>query len=677
MMCGICGFVVPSSEPIDIRAGRAMRDVLAHRGPDEGTEAQLWGAEEGRLHGWFGHRRLRIIDLSEAARQPMAAANGSVVLTYNGEVYNFRQLRRELVRRGHRFRSTGDSEVVLRAYEEWGEGFVHRIDGMFAVAVWDGRAEKLVLARDRPGKKPLFYATDGARITFGSEIKSLMMCPWISKSLSPRYIPQFLTFGYVPEPHTLLEGIIEVPPASLVVFDRHGIRDPERYWEPLPSGRPLRLGADTLSTVRGLVRGATERRMISDVPLGASLSGGIDSSIVVGLMSELAVEPVHTFSIGFPEDPSYDETHHAALVARHFNTHHTEFDVRVDAVALLDHLVWHHDGPFGDSSAIPTFVVSQLASQEVTVLLTGDGGDEVFGGYDRFVAAALAGRMPRFAARAVGGASRLLPNSHGYFSLRRRLLRFAELPDHPVKDRYVSWVALVNPQLLAELVAPDLREAARPDVALASINAAYARAAELPELDQILFANFVTYLPDDLAVKADRMSMAHSLEVRSPFLDTAVVEYLARLPARKKVGLRKLKPILREAFGPLLPRSIWERRKHGFGVPVGTWFRGELGEMFEDEVLAENARTAQFLNRDKVHELWGEHREARVEHGFRLWALLTLEHWLRSLDRSGSHPPPASRLGIDVSTFASRSNACPTKWGRSPPATQTGGEGSR
>jgi asparagine synthase (glutamine-hydrolysing) len=659
-MCGICGFVTPSSEPIDVRVGQAMRDVLAHRGPDEGTEVQLGG--EGRLHGWFGHRRLRILDLTEAARQPMTGAGGSVVLTYNGEIYNFRELRRELLGRGHSFASTGDSEVALRAYEEWGEAFVHRIDGMFALAVWDRRKEKLILVRDRTGKKPLFYAADGARIAFGSEIKSLLMCPWVGKSLSPQRVPQFLCFGYVPDPHTMFHGISQVPPASLVVFNRHGAGEPKRYWEPLPSGRPLRLGTETSATVRDLVRAATERRMVSDVPLGASLSGGIDSSIVVGLMSELASEPVRTFSIGFPDAPSYDETSHAALVARHFGTHHTEFNVRTDAIALLDQLLWHHDGPFGDSSAIPTFIVSQLAREQVTVLLSGDGGDEVFGGYDRFVAAAVAGRVPISSARAIRRLSRLLPNSHGYFSLRRRLQRFTELADQSVKDRYLSWVALVNPDLLADLVAPQLREVAEPDAVLASMRGAYDRAATLPELDQILFANFVTYLPDDLAVKVDRMSMAHSLEVRSPFLDTAVVEYLARLPARDKVGVRKLKPVLRGAFGPLLPRSVWERRKHGFGVPVGTWFRGELGTLFEDEVLAEHARTRQFLNHDKVRQLWSAHREGHVEHGFRLWALLTLEHWLRSLDQPVSRTPPARGVGIDASTLPSSAKARPARW---------------
>jgi asparagine synthase (glutamine-hydrolysing) len=322
--------------------------------------------------------------------------------------------------------------------------------------------------------------------------------------------------------------------------------------------------------------------------------------------------------------------------------------VRPDAVALLDRLLWHHDQPFADSSAVPTYLVCELAREHVTVVLNGDGGDEVFGGYDRFVAAALAERLPRVANQAGRRAVGVLPVNDGYYSLRRRLMRFTELADLAPEERYQSWVGVMNRGLVEEMLAP-LGDAARPADAERSTEAVYARVAGAPTLDRILYANFVTYLPDDLAVKMDRMSMAHGLETRSPFLDTALMERLAAVPARQKVGLRRLKPILRNAFWDVLPEPIWNRRKHGFGVPMGTWFRGELGTMFEDEVLAADARTRDLLETDTLQRIYREHRASEVEHGFRLWTVLTLEHWLRSLDRPLDGKPPGAIAGVDPS----------------------------
>jgi asparagine synthase (glutamine-hydrolysing) len=625
-----------------------MRDSMRHRGPDGAGEAPLQPLDGGNdLRGWLGHRRLKIIDLTPAAHQPMANDDGSVVLGYNGEIYNFRELRRELEGRGFRFHSSGDTEVVLRAYEAFGDDFVRRLDGMFAVALWDARRARLVVARDRVGKKPLFYADLGDRLAFASELKALLLCPWIPRRVDVERLPEYLTFGYVPNPHTFYEGIRQVPPAALVTFDRRGLTGPREYWDPLPARADVP-ARDAPARVAELMRSATRRRMVADVPLGALLSGGIDSSIVVGLMTEASAEPVHTFSIGFPDEPSFDERAQARLVADHFGTRHTEFAVQLDAVALMDRLLWHHDQPYADSSAIPTYVVSRLAREHVTVVLNGDGGDEVFGGYDRFVAAALSRRLPPAAARAARRATRALRRDHGYYSLRRRAERFLELADAPVTDRYQSWIAVANRDLLHELLAPGLRELATPRAVEASMQTNYDRASHLPVLDQILFANLKTYLPDDLAVKMDRMSMAHSLEARSPFLDTALVEYAARIPARDKVGIRRLKPVLRRAFRPLLPEAIWDRRKHGFGVPMGTWMRGELGTMFADEVLGFGARAGDLIDMGVAARLWEEHRRGEREHGFRLWTLLTLERWLRSLERPPLAEPPPERSVADV-----------------------------
>ena len=638
-MCGICGWVGPAGLGVDVEAGRTMRDALTHRGPDGAGEADV--AAPG-LEGWLGHRRLRIIDLSDAAEQPIAGRDPTVLLNYNGEVYNFRELRRELEGAGHRFRSTSDSEVVVRAYETWGDDCVHRFEGMFAFAIWDGPRGRLLLARDRTGKKPLYYSTEGGRLTFGSEMKALLCAPWVSADVNESAIAEFLAFGYVPNPETAYRGIGQIPPGSLMTYDRDGVHGPRPYWDALPREQVERVDDDSIATFARLLEEATARRMISDVPLGALLSGGVDSSVVVALMQRTASEPVRTFSIGFSDDASFDETSYARLVAEHLGTRHTEFDVRADSVALLDRLIWHHDHPFGDSSAVPTFTVCQLAREHVTVALNGDGGDEVLGGYDRFRAAAISEHLPGPVVRATRVGTRLLPRSHGYYSLRRRIERLVERAEMPPRARYQSWIAVLNEELLAELVAPRVLAATGGPVTR-SMDRCYDRSRDLPFLDQVLYANFKTYLPDDLAVKMDRMSMASSLETRSPFLDTAVVEHLARIPARHKVGLRSVKPLLRRAFRPLLPDEIWKRRKHGFGAPLNRWFEGELGTMFEDEVLASDARTRAYLRPEGVRRLWDEQR-AGVGHGFRLWTLLTLERWLRAQERPPAAAPPTTEV---------------------------------
>jgi asparagine synthase (glutamine-hydrolysing) len=641
-MCGICGFAGHGIRDEDLIHGAGMTEAIRHRGPDGDGDGTF---EHGPLRAWLGHRRLRIIDVTESAHQPMTSADGHIALTYNGEVYNFRELRRELEGRGHRFRSTGDTEVVLRAYEEWGEGFVERIDGMFALAVWDGRRGRLVLARDRTGKKPLFYSPAGDRLTFGSEIKSLLAAPWVPTDIDEERIAEFFTFGYVPWPNTLYAAVKQVPPASVLVYDGQGAPAVRAYWDALPGETPRHRRPDStqLATIRDVVTRAVGRRLVSDVPLGALLSGGVDSSIVVGLMARATADPVRTFSIGFADDASFDERSYARLVADHFGTEHTEFTVRADAVGLMDRLLWHHDQPFADSSAIPTYIVCQLAREHVTVALNGDGGDEVFGGYDRFVAAAVAERTPRLAEHVAERVAGALPVRHGYYSLRRRLERFTELSGLPVHDRYQSWIAVLDGDLRRQVLAPLLGRGLDDRDAAASMTNCYRQARGLPPVDQIMYANFKTYLPDDLAVKMDRMSMAHSLETRSPFLDTAVVEYLAGIAAARKVGLRRVKPLLRRAFWPLLPAEIWNRSKHGFGVPMGHWFRtGELGTLFADEILAPDARSAAYLSQDVVRTLWDEQRQGAREHGFRLWTILMFERWLRTHSARAAAPPPVA-----------------------------------
>jgi asparagine synthase (glutamine-hydrolysing) len=626
---------------MNVDAVRAMTKTLIHRGPDGEGEHPLRSHDRRRpLEGWFGHRRLRILDLSAAAEQPMVTEDGSIALTFNGEVYNHRELRKALAATGHRFRSSGDTEVVLRAYAEWGENFVHRIDGMFALAIWDSARGRLVLARDRAGKKPLFYSLLGGPLSFASEIKALLVLPWLRAEPDIARLPEYLFHGYVPHPGTFYRGISQVPPASIVCYDAEGVHGPSRYWDARLDGE---LSDDGLERhIERLVSKAVERRMVADVPLGALLSGGVDSSTVVGLMSRASEEPVRTFSVGFPEEPSFDERAYARAVAAHFGTQHREFTVRADAAALMDKLLWHHDQPYADSSAIPTYLISQLAREHVTVVLTGDGGDEVFGGYERFAAAAFAYPLPPALASVARWAVRHLPQSDGYHGLGRALERYFADAELPTLERYSSWVSVFDREVLAELLLGEENHDAGP----ASLRAAYGRAGDADPLDQILYANFCTYLPDDLAVKMDRMSMAHSLEARSPFLDTALVEFMSRVPARQKVGARGVKPLLRRSFAPLLPPEIWRRRKHGFGVPVGRWFRRELKEMFEDEVLAPGARTRPLLDSRALGGLWNEHLQGNRDHGARFWALLTLERWLRSVELDAPADEPFGRAVI-------------------------------
>ena len=397
-MCGICGVLNLYGQPLDMAVGQRMMDLLWHRGPDDsGSLVLQTPASQMSPAIFLGHCRLKIIDLSDAARQPLANEDETIWVVFNGEIYNFLDLRHELEQRGHVFRSRSDTETIVHAYEAFGDDFLTHLDGMFAFALWDGRGQRLILARDRSGKKPLFYTFDGTHLTFASEIKAILACPWVERHMAVEHLPELLTFGYVPTPRTLFHGIFQVPAASYMVVDRNGIKGPIRYWQlpfsPASNGHSPS-APQAAQRVRELLTQAVQRRLISDVPLGALLSGGLDSSIIVGLMSQLVREPVRTFTIGMADDSSFDERPYAEMAARHFKTDHTEFVVKTDAVALMEQLIWHHDQPFGDSSAIPTYLVSKLARQQVTVVLNGDGGDEVFAGYERFLGALVAQRVP-------------------------------------------------------------------------------------------------------------------------------------------------------------------------------------------------------------------------------------------------------------------------------------------
>jgi asparagine synthase (glutamine-hydrolysing) len=653
-MCGICGVLNLQGQAVDTSVGRHMMDLLWHRGPDDSGSIALQAPTSQTSPAIFlGHCRLKIIDLSAAARQPLANEDETIWVIFNGEIYNFPDLRHELEQRGHVFRSRSDTETIVHAYEAFGDDFLTHLDGMFAFALWDGRRGRLILARDRSGKKPLYYTFDGARLAFASEIKALLACPWVEARVAVEHIPEFLTFGYVPTPRTLYHGIFQVPPASYVVVDRDGIKGPFRYWRPSFSPGPNGGGPsapEAAQRVRMLLTAAVKRRLISDVPLGALLSGGLDSSIVVGLMSQLMQEPVRTFTIGMADDRSFDERPYATLAAEHFRTDHTEFVVRPDAISLMETLLWHHDQPYGDSSAIPSYLVSKLARQQVTVALNGDGGDEVFAGYDRFLGALVADRIPRWMAPWGRALVHCIPRQQGYYSVRRRLERFLEDADASPAERFLGWISYFNLSRLKGLLRPELTARVDDDLLHAGFMRWYAEAEDLPLLHRLLQVNFMTYLPDDLHVKMDRVSMANALETRSPMLDTTLMEFVASLPPSLKIHRTQMKYVLKLAFRDLLPPALLNRKKHGFGVPVGDWFRHQLRSYVEDTLLSPHARLRAYFNQAFIRTLFQEHVEGIRQHWDRLWVLLTFELWLRMLEDGILWTPRQAEAddGIDV-----------------------------
>jgi asparagine synthase (glutamine-hydrolysing) len=621
-MCGIAGVVAA-----DAGARRAIwgqLETLRHRGPDsEGV------FEDGPAV--IGQTRLRIIDLV-TGDPPITNEDGAVGVALNGEIYNYRWLREELLAAGHQLKTEGDTEVIAHLAEDLAAAdLARRLEGMFAFACWDRRRQRLVLGRDRVGKKPLYYWAGGGILVFGSEIKAVLAHPAVPRRLAPEALPAYLTFGYVPTPHTFFEGVRSLPPGHVLTFEPGLDPQVEPYWSP-PLGRRRELGSVAVSLqeaagqARALLRAAVERRLVADVPLGAFLSGGIDSSAVVALMAELSPRPVATFCIGFEDDTGFDERPYAELVATRLGTDHTEFVVRPDAAQLVERLVWHHDQPFGDSSALPTYLLCELTRGHVTVALSGDGGDEVFGGYERF-AAALARRWweraPGRLRSGVAGAAARLPAG----ALAGRLGSLKRLVANPhlsLPRSYLAWVSYVPDRWRDRLV----------DGASGWAYEDYQRiwgsgqGASL--LDRLLDLNLRTYLLDDLLPKVDRMSMAHALEVRSPFLDRELIEFAARLPGRLHVRGFSLKRVLRAAVADLLPAAIIGRRKRGFGVPLDRWFRTELASYVEGRLCSSETRLREHVDATALEEIVARHRAGAEDNGHALWTLLTLEVFLRA-----------------------------------------------
>ncbi|HEV3468938.1 MAG TPA: asparagine synthase (glutamine-hydrolyzing) [Pyrinomonadaceae bacterium] len=623
-MCGITGFVNLDGRPADAGLLARMNEAIRHRGPDEdGTY----------LNGHVGMamRRLAIIDLA-GGQQPIANEDRTAWIVFNGEIYNFRELKERLEKLGHRFRTDCDTEAVVHAYEQYGTDCPKHLRGMFAFAIWDERRGELFLARDRVGKKPLLYAKVGQTFVFGSEFSALLLHPSVGREVNREAIHHYLSFICVPAPLTAYRDIRKLEPGHTLRLTRAGEVKTERYWQPDFSKKLKITEEEAGERTLELLRDAVRVRLMSEVPLGAFLSGGIDSSAVVALMSEVSSEPVKTFSIGF-EEQDFSELHHARRVAEHVGAEHREFIVRPDALEVLPTLVEHYGEPYADSSAIPTYYVARETRRHVTVALNGDGGDEAFAGYERHVAMRLAERYRRLPAPLREGVIRQVFNLLPSFELSRgrvrNLKRFLHAASLPPVERYLHWVSALDPAAKREVYTDEFfREMSGSD-GRQWLAPWFARVNGAGVVDASLLADTMTYLPNDLLVKVDIASMAVSLEARSPFLDHHVIEFAAQLPERLKLRGLTTKYILKRTLKKLLPAANLSRGKMGFGVPVGHWFRGEMQPFLREHLLSEKAARRGYLRPEAVARMVEEHIEGRRDHTHRLWMLLMLELWFR------------------------------------------------
>jgi asparagine synthase (glutamine-hydrolysing) len=630
-MCGIAGFIdlqdASNSRTEEARAQiiDRMCRVIRHRGPDDqGVMLQPGVA--------LGMRRLSIIDLA-GGHQPIANEDKTVSIVFNGEIYNYRELQKDLQARGHQFRTNTDTETIVHAYEEFGASCVSQLRGMFAFAIWDDRKQEVFIARDRVGKKPLYYSvTRGGTLVFGSELKSLLEHPEVDRKINPQALDAYFSLGYVPDPISIFENVEKLPPGHHLTFT-NGRLTVERYWDfSYNTNGNGHKASDYLEELRALLSEAVKLRLVSDVPLGAFLSGGIDSSTVVALMAQHMDQPVKTFSIGFNED-SYDELKYARLTAKKFGTDHHEFLVTPDICEVVDQLAWHFDEPFADSSAIPTYVVSKLAREHVKVVLTGDGGDELFAGYSRYVTERNRSKLDLIPGlikdRLMDPLSRALP--HGAWG--RNYLQNVSLD--PI-SRYLDTVSVFTGLNKSSLYSTDFSDQLRDSSHLSSYFHELSRNVKTnAPLDSLLYIDSKTYLPGDILTKVDRMSMAVSLEARVPLLDHKLIEFVTRIPASMKLAGIETKHLFKQAIGELVPAEIVNRPKQGFGVPIQQWINQQLRERIRDTLNDPRTLERGYVTRQYVGLLLDEHERGRRDHAMALWSLLMLELWHRQyVDRS-------------------------------------------
>jgi asparagine synthase (glutamine-hydrolysing) len=635
-VCGIVGQARDDGRRVSRPLLEQMCAGLEHRGPDK---RGIFAADGAGL----GIQRLRVIDL-ETGDQPISNEDGSVVVVLNGEIYNYRELRAQLERSGHRFATKGDTETIVHLYEEHGVDCVKHLHGMFAFALWDRRRRRLLVARDRLGKKPLFYAHRAGALSFASEMGALMRDQEISADVDHGALDAYLAYGYVPAPRSALRAVRKLPPAHTLVWEDGKVAI-ERYWR-LDYARkldPMPL-PELLERIREGLRTATRKRLVADVPLGAFLSGGIDSSAVVAAMAEASSRPVKTFSIGF-EQAAFDELPHARRVAQQFGTEHEEFVVRPDAIEILPKLVRHYGEPFADSSAIPCFYLAELTRRHVTVALNGDGGDEAFAGYTRYVSNRMAGsldRLPASVRRAVAAAGRRLPERGEVSSPLNRARRMAgALALDPI-ERYSTYVSLHGADQRAALYTPEYADLVGPVDALDVLRDPWEAASGEDVLDRLLEVDTLTYLPDDLIAKIDIATMAHALEARSPFLDHEMMELAASIPASLKARGTEKKWVLREAMRGWLPDDLLDRPKQGFSVPLSDWFRGDLRSYVSEVLLDPSTLARGWFREDAINGMLDRHAAGADGEAGRIWSLLMLELWHRELVEGRDSVPAAA-----------------------------------
>ncbi|HSK11073.1 MAG TPA: asparagine synthase (glutamine-hydrolyzing) [Vicinamibacterales bacterium] len=617
-MCGIAGFVGTEASPEEPREAlvRRMAAAIRHRGPDdEGVYVDGFAA--------LGMRRLAIIDVP-SGRQPMTGEDRTVWVVFNGEIYNFRELAAELQALGHRFQTKSDTEVIVHAWEQWGEAALARLQGMFALAVWNAATRTLWLARDRPGIKPLHYTTHEGGLVFGSEIKSLLADPRVARRIDPQALDHYCSFLYTPPDRSIFAGVRKLPAGHVLRWQDGEVRT-RRYWD-LPPESFAGTEQDAAEQLRAILSRAVRSHMISDVPLGAFLSGGVDSSIVVGLMAEASGQPVKTFSIGF-EEAAFNELPYAREVARRFGTDHHEFIVRPDGLSILDRLIGHFDEPFADSSAIPTWYVSEIASRHVKVFQWGVGGYVMFAGFVRYNSPPRVEAFDRLPIPGRYAAARVAWRHWPRRVRGRNLLRHVALDR---EARYVEDVGFFTADDKEVLYTPAFTAALNGADPFAEMRRAFEGDRHLPWPSQMMRFDFRTYLANDGLPKVDRMSMAHSIESRVPLLDTSVVEFAASLPPRFKItpGGRQ-KHILKESVADILPRAFLDRKKQGFAVPVGSWFGSDLRGLFADTLLSSRARERGYFQPGAVQRLVDDHVSGRRDHTLRLWVLVVFELWQR------------------------------------------------
>ena len=627
-MCGICGKINLDNKPVAEPLLRKMALSLEHRGPDD--EGVYINGNVG-----LGHRRLSIIDLSPAGHQPMSNEDGTVWIVYNGEIYNFRELREDLLKKGHYFRSGSDTETIIHLYEDHGVDCLKYLRGMFAFAIWDSKNETLFLARDRVGKKPLFYWHTPETFVFASEIKAMLQDKAFSPSPDPVAVHHYLTYMSVPSPFSAFKGVRKLPPAHYLLL-KNGKAEIRKYWQLsyLPKFAALSRHdeSELENELAARIQEAVRLRLVSDVPVGAFLSGGMDSSVIVSVMSGLMNEPVKTFSIGF-EESDYDELRYAEMIAKQFGTDHTVFRVRPDALDVLPKIAWHYNEPFADPSAIPSYYVSELARQKVTVALNGDGGDEMFGGYERYVANELARKFERFpgilAKKILPYVAGVLPLTGNSTSFFWKFKRFAQALSLSPEMRNADWITHFKNDMKAGLYTAGFHEKVMRYDSYEIILNKYAESDADNFLEKTMYADVALYLADTLLVKMDIASMAHSLELRSPFLDHDLMEFVAKLPPRLKVSRGRTKIMLKNTFQKALPPAITARKKMGFGVPLEYWFRNELKDMAYDMLLSRKSLDRGYFNRDYVKKMLDEHVSGAWNWQFQIYNLLMLELWHR------------------------------------------------